>query len=73
MSKIPLSGKKVECTVYGLSWDETGQQCVSMSHKVKYTHNDTYISSKLILIPVSALKEALEKVENDPDYKEVVE
>jgi len=69
--------KKVECTVYGLCWDETGQQCVSMSHKVKYTHNDRmkerYISSKLIVIPVSALKEALEKVENDPDYKEEIE
>jgi len=65
--------KKVECTVYGLCLDESGQQCVSMSHKVKYTHNDRYISSKLMVIPVSALKEALEKVENDPDYKEEIE
>jgi hypothetical protein len=55
--------KKVECTVYGLCWDETGQPCVSMSHSY---HG-------IMVVPVSALKEALEKVENDPDYKEEIE
>ncbi len=55
--------KKVECTVYGLSWDETGQQCVTMTHSY---HG-------IMIIPVSAIKEALEKVENDPEYKEEIE
>ena len=52
--------KRIHCDVYGLCWDETGQQCVTMWHNDYGT----------VVIPVSTLKEALEIVGNDPDYKE---